>query len=43
MIHNNDENLLEGNIKLIIYLFLGFDFFECSAKDNINVSAAFDR
>ena len=23
--------------------FLGFDFFECSAKENLNVSAAFDR
>ena len=23
--------------------FVGFDFFECSAKENLNVSAAFDR
>ena len=28
---------------ILTFLHLGFDFFECSAKENLNVSAAFDR
>ena len=31
------------HLEPLYYLFLGFDFFECSAKENLNVSAAFDR
>ena len=40
-----DSNLKPHIFSLVLTLIfsIGFDFFECSAKENLNVSAAFDR
>ena len=45
VIWNPDSGYVHGcKLRTMLNIqFLGFDFFECSAKENLNVSAAFDR